>query len=195
MINPIKINNFTCASPAISKKALEIHYNQHYLKYLEKVNNYILNNKCLKNRDIEEIINIPQLNSDLYNNAAQVYNHEFFFNQFLGIQCSFDKSRFGRWLLDKGYSYLDLKKGIIKEASSLFGSGYIWIYYKDNDLCIEATGNALNLVKRDYCIPLITIDLWEHSYYLDYQSDRERYIKCVLDNVNYSVIDKRLYVN
>lgn len=194
MIKPINLSIFSIAKPAISAEALEIHYKQFYLKYVDTFNSLI--------KTDESVVSVLKLiiNNDLrdsfskeYNIASQIYNHEMFFEQFTGINVNLKESRFYNILLKNKYNYVNFVREVISKGADLFGSGYIWIFLDSNyNLQIRPFHNANNLVTLEGCTPLITIDLWEHSYLLDYGNDRKNYISRVLDSINYGVIDKRL---
>lgn len=194
MITPIKITNFSIAYPAIGNSALRIHYEQHYLKYIHNLNKIIDNNNWIKKTDsIEMLILIADPYGDLYNNAAQVWNHEFFFNQFTDNAEHEVGPKF-EYLIHSRYDSIEnFIKDCIKVSSSHFGSGYLWVYLDERfRLIVETGNNAENLVKRKRCTPILCIDLWEHSYYVDYLSDRISYIKSIINQINWNVIENRL---
>lgn len=190
MITPIRIPDFSVMHPRTSEHAMSIHYNQHYLKYVDKLNT-IIKNTVFDKLELRDIIKISRMSGELYQNAAQVWNHEFFFEQFSEnrIVIPNDIDVFINETFDGGLN--NLIKSAIAESSKLFGSGYLWVYYRNNKLKVKATPNAENLIKYPLK-PIICIDLWEHSYYLDYQNDRINYIKDIFAILDWNIISKRI---
>lgn len=171
---------------------LNNHYKNHYLIYIDKVNLISENYTWLKGSSIENIIQIARLYGDLYNNAAQVYNHELFFEQFTVTPEYLDITSIKDFLETKELTLEEFKKAIVNKSQELFGSGYLWVYLdEDKTLKIDIGVNAENLVRRKKCVPLIVIDLWEHSYYLKYR-ERALYVLDVIDNINWSIILDRI---
>ena len=190
MITPIRIPDFSVMHPRTSENAMSIHYNQHYLKYVDKLNT-IIKNTVFDKLELRDIIKISRMSGELYQNAAQVWTHEFFFEQFsenrIVIPNNIDV--FINETFDGGLN--NLIKSAIAESSKLFGSGYLWVYYRNNKLKVKATPNAENLIKYPLK-PIICIDLWEHSYYLDYQNDCINYIKDIFAILDWNIISKRI---
>ena len=190
MITPIRIPDFSVMHPRTSESAMSIHYNQHYLKYVDKLNT-IIKNTVFDKLELRDIIKISRMSGELYQNAAQVWNHEFFFEQFSEnrIVIPNDIDTFINETFDGGLN--NLIESAIAESSKLFGSGYLWVYYRNNKLKVKATPNAENLIKYPLK-PIICIDLWEHSYYLNYQNDRINYIKDIFAILDWNIISKRI---
>lgn len=194
MITPIEITDFSAAYPAIGIAAFRTHYEQHYLKYVHNLNKIIINSNWFKNTDtIENLISIANPYGDLYNNAAQVWNHEFFFNQFTNNPEHKITPKLEYLIHGRYDSINNFIKDCIKTGSSHFGSGYLWVYLDEKfRLIVETKNNAENLVKCKRCIPILCIDLWEHSYYLDYLNDRTVYLEQVFNRIDWNVIENRL---
>lgn len=190
MLIPIRIPDFSVMHPKISESAMSIHYHQHYLKYVDKTNQ-LIKDTVFDKLELEDIIKISRMSGGLYQNAAQVWNHEFFFEQFSDkrIVIPNDIERFIQETF--GGTFETLINASIKESLKLFGSGYLWIYYHKGRLNVKATPNSENLLK--YRLKsIICIDLWEHAYYLNYQSDRANYIKDIFNIIDWNVISKRI---
>ena len=189
MIKIKELTNFALAEPAISAKAMQIHYDWHYKKYVNKANELLKDDEASV---IELINNLPE-ESKLYNNVAQVFNHEFFFEQFTGFNNGPCKKTM-QLILDSGWSSLsDFYDEIIDKGSKVFGSGYVWVIKRFGTLRILTTSNAVNIAHNQYNTHVMNIDLWEHAYYVDYLNDRKTYIKNVLDYIDWDVIDKRIW--
>lgn len=190
MLIPIRIHDFSVMHPKTSESAMSIHYHQHYLKYVDKTNQ-LIKDTVFDKLELEDIIKISRMSGGLYQNAAQVWNHEFFFEQFSDKRIVVPND-IERFIQETFGNTLDvLINSAIKESLKLFGSGYLWIYYHKGRLNVKATPNAENLLK--YCLkPIICIDLWEHSYYLNYQNDRADYIKDIFNIIDWNVISKRI---
>ena len=190
MITPVRIPDFSVMHPRTSENAMSIHYNQHYLKYVNKLNE-LIKNTVFDRLDLYDIIKIARMSGELYQNAAQVWNHEFFFEQFSAnrIVVPNDIKLFINNSFDGGLD--SLVTSAVNESLKLFGSGYLWIYYRNGKLKVKTTPNAENLIKYPLK-PIICIDLWEHSYYLDCQNDRTNYIKDIFAILDWNIISKRI---
>lgn len=195
-------------APTISKKALDLHYNSHQKGYLKKLNSFpevihleegtlledlILKEKRERKQSSVHVIPPKPQPSSVFNMAAQVYNHTFFFRSLrpkaggepTGDIAQIIKSQYG--------NYESFRKKIIARAKNLFGSGWIWIALdEDNDLRILQGLDADTPFVYGIA-PLLTIDVWEHAYYLDYENDRGAYVDAVLENlINWDFANENL---
>ena len=174
--------------PLISKRTLEFHYGKHHQTYITNLNNLIEETK-FANADIETII--KETDGPLFNNAAQVWNHTFYF-------MSLKKGEEGapQGVLDdaikRSFGTFDgFKDTFTKAAVGLFGSGWVWLVKNPNGLLeIIQESNAGNPIRKGL-IPILVCDVWEHSYYLDYQNRRAEYISAFWKLINWDVIEKR----
>jgi Fe-Mn family superoxide dismutase len=181
--------------PYIFDKTLEFHYKKHHQGYADKVNELIKANN-LKDLDLEAIIKKssvdPQLKS-LFNAAAQTWNHTFYWES-MKQNGGGEPTGAIKELIEKNFeSYEAFKKQFIEAGTTLFGSGWVWLVQdKDKSLKIVATGNAdLPLIHDQK--PLLTCDVWEHAYYLDYQNRRKDYVTVFLDHlVNWDFANQNL---
>ncbi len=161
--------------PDISKKALETHYLKHYKKYVSTLNELVKGTEFEKLDLKEVLIRTFQKNEAIFHNAAQAFNHAFFW------KClSPDKTQASRELraaiVEKFGSLDDFKAKFSKSAVELFGSGWVWLVQNsDGELAIEALANADNPLVYEMS-PIMVCDLWEHAYYLDYQNDKPKYL-------------------
>jgi superoxide dismutase, Fe-Mn family len=176
-------------APVIDKKTMEFHYGKHHQAYVTNLNNLIPGTK-FENLTLEEIIKSAE--GPIYNNGAQVWNHTFYFSSFkpngggepVGELANSIKKNFG--------SFSEFKEQFSKAATTLFGSGWAWLIKKsDNTLQIVQESNAGNPL-RNGLTPILTCDVWEHAYYLDYQNRRPDYVKAFWDILDWEVISKRI---
>lgn len=191
MFTPIKIKDFSVASPAITENALLIHYEQHYLQYVSNLNK-IISGTSLELLPLRSIITQSTEEGNTFNNATQVLNHEMFFEQFTGQS---SEEVIMPFLNKYGISSIkELLSKFVDASSRLFGSGYLWLVFntESKNLQIISSKNSHNFVGKENYIPLICIDLWEHSFYLDYQSHKLTYISEIFRVIDWQVIINRL---
>ena len=181
--------------PIISEKTIDFHYGKHHQTYVNKLNDLTKEKPELNSLILEDLIKKSANNDELkaiFNNAAQVFNHDFFWQSL-----SPEKKEISPKLLAKieeDFTSLEnFKEEFIQSALAQFGSGWAWLVKnKENKLEIIKTANADNPLSKDLT-PLFTIDVWEHAYYLDYQNKRAEFVEAILDNlVNWDFIEKNL---
>ena len=170
--------------PYISSKTLEIHHGKHHSAYVENLNK-LLEHTDLNGKPIEGIIKDSANNPDLigiFNNAAQVWNHSFYWKSMkphgggLPIGPILEKID-----IDFG-GYDNFVKEFKNAALTQFGSGWVWLVLIDNKLNIIKTSNA-NTPIADDNKPILTVDVWEHAYYIDYQNRRGEYLDAFIKNL------------
>lgn len=174
--------------PYISARTMEFHHGKHHQAYVNNVNNLIQGTE-FENADLETIIRRAE--GGIFNNGAQVYNHTFYFEQFSKFPELAPKGRLNA-AIHVTFGSLDaFKEEFNKAATTIFGSGWAWLV-KDatGKLSIRQTSNAGNPL-RDGFIPLLTIDVWEHAYYLDKQNQRPVYITDFWSILDWKVIEER----
>ena len=165
--------DYNALMPYISPRTLMIHYNKHYLKYVESLNKLINETdlvRVLKNIEDYEI----SKRGDIIYNIGGVLNHELYFNS-MSPNHVMPKGKLKEDIDKKYGSYDNFKKEFILKANKMVGSGYTFLVINKNGLDIINLSNQETPYSYDM-IPLLTIDLWEHAYYLDYQNDRVNYI-------------------
>ena len=159
--------------PVISETTIQFHYGKHHQTYVNNLNNLIAGTEY-ENRSLEEII----LNSDgaVFNNAAQVWNHTFYFSAFAPNGKGELSSKLADAIDAEWGSFENFRKEFNAAAVGQFGSGWAWLV-KDavGKLAIVKTGNAENPMTQGLT-PILTFDVWEHAYYLDYQNRRPDYV-------------------
>ena len=176
-------------APHIDKKTLEYHYGKHHQAYVNNLNNLVPDTE-FEGASLEEII--KKADGGIFNNAAQVWNHTFYFESF-SPKGGFEPTGKLADAINKNFgSFEAFKNEFSKAAATLFGSGWAWLV-KDAEgkLQIEKESNAGNPI-RTGLQPLLTIDVWEHAYYLDYQNKRPAYIDAFWNVVDWNKVADRL---
>lgn len=174
--------------PHISKRTLEFHYGKHHQAYVNNLNN-LIEGTSFKDADLVDII----LKSDggIFNNAAQVFNHTFYFMGFKPQGGGKPGNKLNDALVHTFGSFENFKEEFSKAGATLFGSGWVWLVAdSDNKLSIVKTPNAGNPM-CDNLKPIMTLDVWEHAYYLDTQNARPKYIENFWELINWELIEKR----
>ncbi len=175
--------------PAIGKETVEYHYGKHVQTYVNNLNGLIPGTE-FENMELEEIV--AKSDGAVFNNAAQIWNHQFYFYTFCppstGGAPTGDLAR----AIDAAFGSFDnFKKEFAAASASIFGSGWSWLV-KDNagKLSILKEGNAGNPVKAGLTA-LLAIDVWEHAYYIDYRNRRADHINAIWDIIDWKVVEKR----
>lgn len=172
----------------ISKETLSFHHGKHLKAYVDNLNK-MLPGSGLENLPLSEVI--CKAEGGLFNNAGQVLNHAMYFEQFANNPKPMgDKIKA---LLERDFgSVEDFKKEFEAKGATLFGSGWVWLSAdKDGKLVITQQKNAENPVTMGLT-PLLTFDVWEHAYYLDYQNRRADYLAALWQIVDWQVVEGRL---
>jgi Fe-Mn family superoxide dismutase len=173
--------------PYMSRETLDYHYGKHHKTYVEKVNELIQGTE-FEDSSLEELV--THATGTLFNNAAQVWNHDFFW------QCLTPKAKSPGSDVIRALDALGGLEGLHekfdKAASGVFGSGWAWLV-KDvgGALKVVTTANA-NTPLRDGQVALFTCDMWEHSYYIDHRNDRGAYLKDFWPLLNWEFVAKNL---
>ena len=175
-------------NPSISDRTIEFHYGKHHQSYVNNLNNLILGTK-FEDADLETIIR--EAEGPIFNNAAQVWNHTFYFNQFSPKPCTHPKGELAK-AIDRQFGSFDkFKEEFTKASVGLFGSGWTWLVKNDDgslDIVPESNaGTPLRKGKK----PILTCDVWEHAYYLDYQNRRPDYVTNFWNIIDWDVISDR----
>lgn len=171
-------------SPFVSADTLRTHHGKHHKTYVEKTND-LAAKAGLAGRPLEEVVREASRRGDkkLFNNAAQAWNHAFFWECMRppgGAAPSGDLLR----AIDAAFDDLDaLKQAFVDEGVNHFASGWVWIVTGGDGLKVISTHDADDTLVRDGVFPLLVCDLWEHAYYLDYKNDRKAFLERWFDNV------------
>jgi Fe-Mn family superoxide dismutase len=174
--------------PLISRRTLEFHHSKHHEAYVNNLNNLIAGTK-FENSDIETIIKVAE--GPVFNNASQVWNHTFYFEGLIPSNGHVLKGPFSRVISGNFGSVQFFRESFIKAANSLFGSGWVWLLWNPKGTIeIIQESNAGNPLRKGL-VPLLTCDVWEHGYYLDYQNRRPDYLTAFWSLINWDIIEKR----
>lgn len=176
-------------APHISAETFDYHYSKHHQAYVTNLNNLIKGTK-FENMSLEEII----LSSEggIFNNAAQVWNHTFFWHSLSPNGGSEPTGKIADLINKQWGSVASFKDEFQKMALGNFGSGWTWLVLnKDNQLQIINTSNAETPLTKGLN-PLLTIDVWEHAYYIDYRNARANFVAAYWNIVNWEFANKNL---
>lgn len=178
--------------PYISQKTLEFHYLKHHQTYVDKLNSLIENTE-FEAKSLEQIIKNSK--GAIFNNAAQVWNHTFYWNSF-SMRRNTKPTQPLEKLINQEFGGLEnLKKEFTNQALNLFGSGWVWLVQnQEKQLEILSLPNAENPICQNK-IPLLVCDVWEHAYYLDKQNRRADYVKDFWQIVDWQKISERLHIS
>ncbi len=171
--------------PHISANTLDFHYGKHHQAYVDNLNKLIAGTEY-EAESLENIIKHTFANQDqtaIFNNAAQIFNHDFFWNSLRPASNQSSPSEKILELINKSFGSLDSFLSEFKTAAlSQFGSGWAWLVIENETLKIIKTTNADTPIAHGLK-PLLTIDVWEHAYYLDYQNRRADFVEGILRNL------------
>ncbi len=172
----------------ISKETLSFHYGRHLKVYVDNLNK-LLPGSGLENLPLSEVIRKSE--GGMFNNAGQVLNHAMYFEQFSNSPKAMSPKFAALLECDFG-SVEAFKKEFETKGATLFGSGWVWLSSDaQGKLVITQQKNAENPVTMEFT-PLLTFDVWEHAYYLDYQNRRADYLAALWQIVDWSIIESRL---
>jgi len=168
-------------APYVSAETLEFHYGKHHQAYVTNLNNLVKGTE-FENLDLEAVIRKAPAGG-IFNNAAQVWNHTFFWDSLKPNGGGEPVGALAEAIAKKWGSFAEFKKTFQASATGNFGSGWTWLVKKaDGSVDIVNTSNAATpLTTGDK--PLITIDVWEHAYYIDYRNRRPDFVAAFLDNL------------
>jgi len=178
-------------APVISTETIKFHHGKHHQGYINKLNG-LLTETELENKPLEEII-LQTTDRSIYNNAAQVFNHNFYWN------CMSDKKQspheVTQTFIHKTFESFDsFKKQFIQSGTILFGSGWVWLVQnQDKSLAIRKSPNAGCPISNGEK-PLLVVDIWEHAYYIDYRNNRKEYLEKWWDLINWEFVNRNLII-
>ena len=172
-------------APAISAETLMFHYNKHHQAYLDKLNELVLGTE-FEGLELEQVILKTAGHADkagIFNNAAQVWNHDFYWKSLSPKGGGKPTGELGRKIETDFGGYENFLKLFVEAGMTDFGSGWAWLVEDHGTLKITKTSNAENPLSEGQGKALLTLDVWEHAYYLDYQNRRNDYLKTILDQL------------
>ena len=176
--------------PVISKETIGFHHGKHLAGYVNNLNG-LLPGSGFEEATLEEIV--CKATGGILNNAGQILNHNMYFEQFCAPKA--DNAPTGKIIeaIERDFgSFEAFKEEFQKKGATLFGSGWVWLSAdKDGKLVITQEANAANPIQKGLK-PLLTFDVWEHAYYLDYQNRRPDHLSALWSIVNWEVVTERL---
>ncbi len=169
----------TALAPVISANTLGFHYGKHHKAYVDNLNKLAAGTD-FADMDLETVVKKAGGNAGVFNNAAQIWNHTFYWHS-LSPKGGAPSGKLADAI--GAYGGLDkLKADLGDAAKTQFGSGWAWLVSENGKLAVQKTGNADTPMARGVKC-LLTIDVWEHAYYLDYQNRRPDYVAAVIDKL------------
>lgn len=175
-------------APIISARTVQFHYGKHHRGYVDKLN-LLVQDRKIREVSLVDLIRRTHGNpgqADVFNNAAQVWNHNFYWQSLAPAGRGPENQNPGGTLaqmIEKSFGGLPaLKTEMVESALAQFGSGWVWLLWDGRALRVTKTSNA-HVPFIDGNTPLLTVDVWEHAYYLDYQNQREAHVTAVLSEL------------
>ncbi|MCX8514070.1 MAG: superoxide dismutase [Fe] [Burkholderiales bacterium] len=174
-------------APYLSKETLEFHYGKHHQTYITNLNNLIKGTE-FENLSLEEII--KKSNGGVFNNAAQIWNHTFYWHCLTPNSAQAPSGKLLEAINKKWGSFEEFKKAFNQTCITTFGSGWGWLVKNaSGELELVSTSNAATPLTTAN-IPLLTCDVWEHAYYIDYRNSRPNYLDAFWKIVNWDFVAK-----
>lgn len=172
-------------APHLSQETLTYHYGKHHQTYVTNLNNLIKGTE-FENKSLEEII--KQSSGSIFNNAAQVWNHTFYWHGFAPNGGGVPTGALAEAINAKWGSFDEFKQAFNTTAAGTFGSGWAWLVKNvDGSLDLLSTSNAATPLTTDKK-PLLTCDVWEHAYYIDYRNSRPNYLTGYWELINWHFV-------
>jgi Fe-Mn family superoxide dismutase len=178
-------------SPAVSAETLSYHHGKHHQAYVDKMNAAI-DGTDHASKSVEEIVAAARgSNQGLFNNAAQTWNHGFYWHSMTNEETTPSPELAAK--IDEAFGSMDeFKEQLKARGAGHFASGWVWLAEKDGKLSIEETHDGDTLADSDFN-PLLTVDVWEHAYYIDHQNKRPAYLDAVIgDKLNWTFASENL---
>lgn len=181
--------------PFMSKDTFDFHHKKHHLAYVNNLNKLVEAGKNFIDRTLEEIIISSSEDKDLvgiFNNAAQVWNHSFFWHSMKENGGGQPKGKLAVMLQQNFGSFENFVSEFKASGVSQFGSGWVWLVQEGADLKIQKTSNAATPITQG-AKPLICCDVWEHAYYIDHRNNRVSFLDAFINNlVNWDFAERNL---
>lgn len=182
--------------PVISAKTMECHHGQHYSGYVKNLNALLGSDAQWAGKTLPQVVQMASKDPKavaIYRNAAQAWNHEFYFANLAPAGSGGAPSGSLLRAIDSSFGSLAaLQKEIVSSAGACFGSGWVWLVRAGAALAVKSTANADSTLTTSGEPPVLVIDVWEHAYYLDYQSARARHVEAVAQQlIDWRVVQQR----
>lgn len=172
----------------ISQQTLSFHHGKHLKAYVDNLNK-MLPESTFVGKSLQDVV--KESDGGIFNNAGQVLNHNMYFEQFSNTPRTMSDS-FAKLIELSFGSFEAFRKEMNQKGATLFGSGWVWLSIdKDGKLIITQNTNADNPVRHDLT-PLLTFDVWEHAYYLDYQNRRADYLAALWQLIDWPIVENRI---
>lgn len=178
---------FNALEPYISEKTVEFHYTKHHQGYVNKLNGMIKGTE-FESMSLEDIVKNSK--AGIFNNAAQIWNHTFYWDGFNPKGSKVPVGKVAELINKKYGSFEKFKEEFESFSAGVFGSGWSWLVYENNELNIVGTSNAETPITKGIKT-LFTCDVWEHAYYLDYQNKRPEYLSNFWNILDWNIIENR----
>ena len=182
-------------APVMSAETLEYHYGKHHKAYVAKTNELLENEPELRDASLAKVIREAQRsgNAKLFNNSAQLWNHSFFWQCLAPAEGQKPEGKLEHLINDAFGNAEALIQKLQEEAVNHFGSGWAWLVLDRGSLRVTSLHDADTPVAHEGMVPLFTLDVWEHAYYIDYRNERPRFASAVLSNiVNWDFVAQNL---
>jgi Fe-Mn family superoxide dismutase len=174
--------------PHISRETLQYHYGKHHKTYVDKLNGLIPGTE-FESMDLEAIV--KKSTGGIFNNAAQVWNHTFYWHCLTPNSAGKPGGELLKAIEEAFSSFDNFKEKMTESAVNNFGSGWTWLVKGHSGLLsIVNTSNAATPLTDDAVVPLLTVDVWEHAYYIDYRNVRPDYVKNFWSLINWEFVEK-----
>jgi Fe-Mn family superoxide dismutase len=182
-------------APVMSAETLEYHHGKHHRAYVNKTNELIEGDSNLSNASLLQVIKHAKRsgNNKLFNNSAQLWNHSFFWQCLSPSKGQQPDGKLAK-LIEDGFGNTEaLLQKLQEEAVNHFASGWAWLVLDRGSLRVTSLHDADTPIVHEGMVPLFTLDVWEHAYYLDYQNERPKFVTEVLQNiVNWDFVAQNL---
>ena len=175
-------------APHISAETIDYHYGKHHAGYVKKLN------AAIEGSDLAEksLVDIIRAGGGTFNNAAQIWNHTFYWNSLSPSGGGEPSGAIADAINGSFGSYANFREEFAKAAATQFGSGWAWLVAEGDKLAVQKSKDAETPITTS-AKPLLTIDVWEHAYYIDYRNERPRYIETYLEQlINWDFANQNL---
>jgi Fe-Mn family superoxide dismutase len=166
-------------APYISSETLALHHGKHHAGYVKKLNALVAEGP-LANADLESLVRSAE--GPVFDNAAQIWNHDFFWRSLKPDGGGRPEPDLLAGIRSEFGSVGSVRDALVDTGEAHFGSGWVWLAWSGQRLRVISTADA-DCPLRHGDVALLTIDLWEHSYYVDYRNERKRYLKAIVDHL------------
>jgi Fe-Mn family superoxide dismutase len=182
-------------APVMSAETLEFHHGKHHKAYVTKTNELVGNDQQLSGASLIDVVRKAKSsgNSKLFNNSAQLWNHSFFWQCLSPANGQKPEGRLAQLIQDGFGGAEALLQKLQEEAVNHFSNGWAWLVLDHDQLKVTSLHDADTPIVHDGMVPLFTLDVWEHAYYIDYRNERPRFASSVLSNiVNWDFVAQNL---